>query len=215
MVNAALRWFPTGESPTTPCHTDIARWEKLFIALEDSHMRQNVLLESLEQHCGGVTSLTTQVDKLAKGTCQRCAPDLVSACRAQADYASVRMHHSLKELREEEAERERRINVTLQMLLHSRHEENDRLALLEEESAPADDNMVHEPTQKPGSLGRVISTVMKLFPYRLKGKEATSQVDMVAMKRELVAIATELQRVHLELRKVIEQAGPREARGDA
>ncbi|XP_044022253.1 pentraxin-related protein PTX3-like [Siniperca chuatsi] len=212
-----------GETPTTPCQAaDFSRWDTLFIALEDSHMRQNMLLESLEQCCGGMVSLTTRVDKLAKETCQQCLSSLESACTAQADQASVRLQQGLVELREEEAERERRLNTTLQQLLHSGHEGNARLKRLEEgrghrvvPSGAADSRMGHQPTQRPRSLGAAFGLGMKPFPSVLKEQEVTSPLDMATMERALVAIATELQKVHLQLNRVIEQAGTlRKDRGD-
>ncbi|XP_056249543.1 pentraxin-related protein PTX3-like [Seriola aureovittata] len=197
-----------GESPTTPCQAaDFSRWDKLFIALEDSHMKQNMLLESLQQCCGGMVSLRTQVEKLVRGPCQQCVPSMESACRAQAEQASLRLQRGLVELREEEAERERRLNTTLQMLLHSTHKENVRLNRLEESSGhrvvpsgPADGRMRHQPTPRPGGVGAA-------FTLGMKEQEVTSPLDMATMQRALVAIATELQRVHLQLSRVIEQAG--------
>ncbi|XP_072221580.1 pentraxin-related protein PTX3-like [Leuresthes tenuis] len=200
-----------GESPTTPCHADFSRWDKLFIALEDSHMRQNMLLESLEQCCGGMQSLRTQVDKLAKGTCQQCQ---VSACMAQTEQASLRLHHSLAELREEEAERERRINTTLQMILHSSHEENAQLKHLEEAapSASAGRRSGSHPTPRPGGLG---TAWIKWFTSAWRTQEGASPLDMATMERALIAISTELQRVQLQLNTVIEQTGIlRKVRGD-
>lgn len=201
----------TGETPTTPCQTaDFSRWDKLFIALENSHMRQNILLDSLEQCCGGMSSLRTQVDRLAKGTCQQCLPSLESACRAQAEQARVRLQQGFVELRQEEAARERSLNATLQQLLRSSHEGNARLKRLEETSGPADGRFGHQPTQRPGALGG-----MKSFPSVLKEQEVTSPMDMATMEMALVAIATDLQKVHLQLSKVIEQAGTmRKDRGD-
>ncbi|XP_008278341.1 pentraxin-related protein PTX3-like [Stegastes partitus] len=207
----------TGESPTTPCNAEFTRWDKLFIALEDSHMRQNMLLESMEQCCGGMFSLRNQVDKLAKGTCQQCVPSLESACRAQAEQASLRLQRGLVELREEEAERERRFNATFHMLLRSSHEENARLKRLEEAlpSGPADGRMGNQPTMRPGGLGAAFGLGMKPFPSGLKEQEVTSPLDMATMERALVAIATDLQRIHLQLSKVIEEAGTlRKNRGD-
>ncbi|XP_022078658.2 uncharacterized protein LOC110972582 [Acanthochromis polyacanthus] len=202
-----------GESPTMPCNVEFSRWDKLFIALEDSHMRQNMLLESMEQCCGEVFSLRTQV---AKGTCQQCVPSLESACRAQAEQASLRLQRGLVELREEEAERERRLNATFQMLLRNSHEENARLKRLEEAlpSRPADGRMGHQPTVRPGGLGAAFGLGMKPFPSGLKEQEVTSPLDMATMEEALVAIATELQRIHLQLSKVIEQAGTLRNRGD-
>ncbi|XP_022606893.1 pentraxin-related protein PTX3-like [Seriola dumerili] len=204
-----------GESPTTPCQAaDFSRWDKLFIALEDSHMKQNMLLESLQQCCGGMVSLRTQVEKLVRGPCQQCVPSMESVCRAQAEQASLRLQRGLVELREEEAKRERRLNATLQMLLHSTHEENVRLNRLEESSShrvvpsgPADGRMRHQPTPRPGGVGAAFTLGMKPFPSVLKEQEVTSPLDMATMERALVAIATELQRVHLQLSRVIEQAG--------
>ncbi|XP_028251821.1 uncharacterized protein LOC114427808 [Parambassis ranga] len=201
-----------GESPTIPCQADFSRWDKLFINLEDSHMRQNMLLESVEQCCGGMSALKAQLEKLAKRTCQQCVPSLESVCRAQAEEASLRLQMGLMDLREEEEERERRLNATLQMLLRSRHEENARLKRVEEmvaPSGPADAKIGHQPTQRPGGSG------MKPFSSDLKEQEVTSSVDMATLERALVAIATELQRIHLQLSKVIEQTGTlRKDRGD-
>ncbi|XP_069008753.1 pentraxin-related protein PTX3-like [Embiotoca jacksoni] len=200
-----------GESPTSPCHSDFSRWDRLFIAMEDSHMRQNMLLQSAEQCCGGISSLRTRVDKLAEGTCQQCVPSLESACRAQAEQASLRLQQGLVELREEEAERERRLNATLEMLLRSRHEENARLKRLEKAmpSRPGDSRVGQQPTQRPAGLGAA-------FSLGVKEQEVTTPLDVATMERVLVAVATELQRIHLKLIKLIEQAGTlRKDRGDA
>ncbi|KAM4543207.1 uncharacterized protein PAE49_019619 [Odontesthes bonariensis] len=207
--NEISRDLQEGESQTTPCHADFSRWDKLFIALEDSHMRQNMLLESLEQCCGGMHSLRTQVDKLAEGTCQQCQ---ASACMAQTEQASLRLHHSLAELREEEAERERRMNTTLQMILHSSHEENARLKHLEKAVPSASEGRRNgnHPTARPRVWA---SAWIKWFTSGRREQEVNSP--MATMESALVAIATDLQRVHLQITKVIEQAGTlRNDRGD-
>uniref|UniRef100_UPI0037E76C07 pentraxin-related protein PTX3-like n=1 Tax=Semicossyphus pulcher TaxID=241346 RepID=UPI0037E76C07 len=212
-----------GETTSPPCQAaDFSRWDRLFISLEDSHMRQNMLLESLGQCCGGMLSLRTQVDKLSQGTCQQCQPSLESACRAQAEQSSIRLQQGLVELREEEAEKERRLNATLQQLLHSSREGNARLKRLEEvgvigamPSGAADSRVGQQPTQRPGGLGAAFGFGMKPYPSGTKEQEVTSPLDMATMEKALVAIATELQRVHLQLSRVIEQAGTlRKNRGD-
>ncbi|XP_037602317.1 endophilin-B2-like isoform X1 [Sebastes umbrosus] len=196
------------ETPTTPCQAaDFSRWDKLFIALEDSHMRQNMLMESLEQCCGGMVSFRSQLDKLARGTCQQCLPSLETACRAPAEQTSVRLQQGLLEIREEEAERERRLNATLHQLLHSGHEGNARLKRLEEGRGHRAEPMGHKPTPRPGGLGAAFGLGMKPFTSGLIEQEVTSPMDMATMQKALVAIATELQKVHLQLSRVIEQAG--------
>ncbi|XP_026160207.1 uncharacterized protein LOC113128828 [Mastacembelus armatus] len=201
-----------GESRTTPCQTaDVSRWEKLFIALEDSHMRQNMLLESLEQCCGGTIPLRTQLEKLVRGTCQQCISSMESACRAQAEQARLRLEKGLIKLRAEEAERETRLNATLQMLLRSNHEANACLKQLEESqmvpSGAADSRMANQPTPRPGGSGAAFNLGTKWFPSGQKEQEVTSPLDMATIEKAMVAIATELEQVQLQLSRVIEQAG--------
>lgn len=185
-------------------------------------MRQNMLLESLEQCCGGMHSIKTQVDKLAQGTCQHCLPSLESACRMQAEQTSVRLQKGLLELREEETQRERRLNSTLQQLLHSSREGSAHLKRLEEASglratplAAGDGRVGQQPTQRPGGLGAAFGLGTKPLTSGVKEQDVTSPLDMAGMEKALVAIAAELQRVHLQLSRVIEQAGTqRKSRGD-
>lgn len=190
-----------GETPATPCQAaEFSRWDKLFIALEDSHMRQNMLLESVSQCCGGMASLRNQVEKLAKGS----LPRLESTCRAQAEQARAWLREGFAELEEKEAERERKLNATLQQLLQRRRDGNASPEQLEEPGAGS--RTRHQPTQVPGR---------KTFTSVLKEQEVTSPLDTAAMETALVVIATELQKVHLQLTSVIEQAGTlRKGRGD-
>lgn len=188
-------------------------------------MKQNMLLESLEQCCGGTSALKAQVEKLAGGAvrCQQCvaaaAPGVESACRAQVEQVNHRLQRGLAQLREEGVERERRLNTTLQMLLHSCQEGNVRLKRLEEgasrggghrvevTSGPGDGGRVrHQPTPRPfGGSGATFTSGMMMKPFQ-EQQEVTSSLDMATMERALVAIATELQRVHLQLSRVIERA---------
>ncbi|MEQ2159566.1 hypothetical protein GOODEAATRI_024360, partial [Goodea atripinnis] len=193
---------------------DFSHWDKLFIALEDSHMRQNMLLESAEQCCLEMVSVRSQLNELVRGASQQSAPSLVSACRAQTEQEALRLHHSLAELRQDGAEMERRINATLQTILHSRHEENARLTRLEE-AVSENSRSRHQPTQRPGALGRTFSSGLNAFPSELEEQEVSSQLDLDMIKDSLVAIARDVQRVYLQLSTVIEQTGIlRKGRGD-
>ncbi|XP_054652409.1 pentraxin-related protein PTX3-like isoform X2 [Dunckerocampus dactyliophorus] len=191
---------PQEESQQTPClAAELTRWDKLFIALENSQMRQNMLLESSEKCCGGMVSLRAQVDHLARATSRQCSP-----CLGQAEQATLKMlHRGLAELREEAAERERRVNTTLQKILDSFPEEDGG-------------KEGHLPTRRPeGSLAAVLGLGMKPFTSGLKEQEVTSPLDMASVEKALVAIATELQRVHVQLSRAIEQAGTlKKDRGD-
>ncbi|XP_038156580.1 uncharacterized protein LOC119793432 [Cyprinodon tularosa] len=195
------------QSPTKPCRTDFSHWDKLFIALEDFHMRQNMLLDSMEQCCGGMVSLRSQMDKLLRGASQQTAPRQVSACRGQTDLETLRLQHSLAELHQGRAEMERRINATLQMILNSQHEDSARLNRLEEAVSENSRNR-HQPTQRPGGLGWTSLTEQE-------EQEASSQLNLDMIKSSLVSIARDVQRLYLQLSTVIEQTGTlRKGRGD-
>ena len=97
-------------------------------------MRQNMLLDTLKQCCGGAISLGTKLEQLAKGACQHCrSPNRESACPGQFGKSSLRLLRGLLvEMREEEeATRERRMNATLQQLLQASRELSTQLHRLE------------------------------------------------------------------------------------
>lgn len=200
-------FFFSEKSTSMPCRpADFSSWDKLFVALEDSHMRQNMLLDSLGQCCGGMASLRTQLDKLVKG---KGLPSLEWACRPHVEQLRLLLQQGLLEVREEEARRERNLNATLQQLLRRSHEGNLLLKTLEESwghratsSGGAESKLRHRPTQTPGASGpKQASPLLK---------------EQATVEKALVAIATELQTVHLQLSRVIEQVGtPRKGRGDA
>ncbi|XP_014006145.1 uncharacterized protein [Salmo salar] len=143
-----------GDSPVTTCQaTDLSRWNKLFVALEDSHQRDMMLMEALEQRCG------------TPGVCQQCLPAIEAVCRGQAEQASPRLHRGLVELKEEVTEREGRMNSSLQQirqegaesygrmmavlhhLVQNSREQNHRLHRLEESKLRG------EVTEGAGSIG--------------------------------------------------------------
>ncbi|XP_012731163.2 uncharacterized protein LOC105935354 [Fundulus heteroclitus] len=202
------------ESPDASYQAGFSRWDKLFIALEDSHMRQSMLLETVEQCCGGMVSLRSQLDKLLRGASQQGVPGLASACRAQAEQEALGLHHRLAQLRQDGADMERRMNATLQTILHSRREDDARLNRLEE-AVSENGRSRHGPTQRPGGLARTFGRGTKAFPSEQEEPEVSSQVDLDMIKGSLVAIAGDVQRVYLQLSMVIEQAGTlRKGRGD-
>lgn len=195
-----------------PCKAaDLSSWDRLFVALEDSHMRQNMLLDSLGQCCGGMASLRTQMDQLVRGKAL-----LEPGCRLHVEQARLRLQQGLLEVQEEEARRERNLNATLQQLLHRSQEGNFLLKTLEERwghRAPpaggAQSKTGQRPTQAPAA------SRAKQAPPLLKEQDVTSLPDAATVEKALVAIATELQTVHLQLSRVIEQVGtPKKGRGD-
>ncbi|XP_027855868.1 uncharacterized protein LOC114133913 [Xiphophorus couchianus] len=204
------------ESSNTPYHAGLSHWDKLFIALEDSHMRQNMLLESAERCCGGMAPLRSQLDKLLRGASQQSSPGQGSACRAQAEREALGLHRGLAELRRDGAEMERRINATLQAILRGRHEDAARLSRLEEAASESrSGGSEHQPTQRPGGSGRAFSSGANSFPSELEGQDLSSQVDLDMIRGSLVVIARDVQRVYLQLSTAIEQVGTlSKGRGD-
>ncbi|XP_056152367.1 uncharacterized protein LOC130126766 [Lampris incognitus] len=212
--------YLTEESPVTPCQAvDLSRWDKLFINLEDAHMRQNILLESVERCCGGAASFRAQVEKLAKEACRQRLPSLDSACHTQLEQVSLRLQRGLAELRVEGAERERRMNSTLHQLLHAAREQSAELKRPEESgahgaeamgggrSAGAGQSGAGPITPRPGGSGAGLGLGVKPFTPGLKEQKVASSLDLAKLERSLVAIATQLQKMQLQLSRLVERVG--------
>lgn len=154
-------------------------------------MRQNMLLESVDQCCVGTASVRNQLEKLTRAS----LPRLESTCRAQAEQVGVLLQRGLAEMSEEAAAREGAMNAALRQLVQ-RYGEEGRTRELPPSPPPPD----------PG---------MKTRTSVLEEKQDAATPPLAAMEKALVVIATELQKVHLQLAAVIQQAGTfSEARGD-
>ena len=124
-------------------------------------MRQNVLLDTLMQCCGGgAISLSAKPsEQPAEGACQHCrrrSPDLESACPGQLGHSSLRLLRGLLvEMREEEeTARERRMNATLQRLLQASRELSAHLQRLEMNWAQREEA---EATARPSGGGALMT----------------------------------------------------------
>lgn len=188
------------ESPSLgPCQDDAPRWDKLFTALEDSHMRQNMLLSSVEQSCGGgSTPLKMLWDKLTKGGCHICASSMEKTCKTLAEQTNIKIHGEFVEIMNYNAEMERNFNLTLQMILSQIQETNSRLKRLED--GP-------KVPPRPTVVAKVHGAATTASKSELKENQGGS------VGEALVSIATELQKIQLQLNEVIKEAR-NEGRGD-
>ncbi|CAL9686908.1 unnamed protein product [Knipowitschia caucasica] len=177
------------DSPSAgPCRDDSPRWDKLFIALEDSHMRQNRLLSSVEQNCGGGVKMLW--DKVTKGGCHMCAANMEKICKTQSEQTDSKIHQDLMDIMNFNIDLERNLNLTLQHILRKSHVTNERLKRLED--CP---KMSPHPTLVTKAHGTSV------LDSGLKEQE----VENPLIATTLVTIATELQRIQLQLNEVIEE----------
>ncbi|KAK7904069.1 hypothetical protein WMY93_016676 [Mugilogobius chulae] len=178
------------------CRDDAPRWDKLFTALEDSHMRQNMLLSSVEQVCGGgVAPVKMLWDKLTKG----CAANVERICNAQAEQIHSKTQREFVNVMSYNADMERNLNLTLQHILHQSHQTNARLKRLEDSP---------KISPHPTLVTRAYGTTT------LKEQEVENQwLDKGSIGKTLVTIATELQRIQVQLSEVIEETR-RKDKGD-
>ncbi|KAJ0008615.1 hypothetical protein NQD34_016030 [Periophthalmus magnuspinnatus] len=193
------------ETPSVgPCQDDAPRWDKLFIALEDSHMRQNMLLSAVDQNCGGgLTPMKTLWEKLAKGGCHLCTANVEKTCKTQAEQMHSKLHQDFMEIMNYNIEMEKNLNLTLQHVLHRSHEMNIRLKRLEDgpKISPRPTLVTKEYDTTTTNSG-------------LKEQEVENQwLDKGTIGKTLVTIATELQRIQLQLKEVMEEKW-RKDRGD-
>ncbi|KAJ0062985.1 hypothetical protein NL108_010269 [Boleophthalmus pectinirostris] len=193
------------ESPSMgPCQDDAPRWDKLFTVLEDSHMRQNMLLSAVDQNCGGggLTAIKMLWDKLTKGAGHLCSANMEKICKTQAEQMHLKIRQEFLDIMNYNIEMEKNLNLTLQHILHRSHETNIRLKRLEDSP-----KMSPHPTSIPKAY---VSTATD---SGLKGQEVENQwLDKGAIGKTLVTIATELQRIQHQL-EVMEETR-KKGRGD-
>ncbi|XP_041958452.1 pentraxin-related protein PTX3 [Alosa sapidissima] len=173
-------------TPTAaPCATrDLSRWDKLFIMLEDSHMRQNMLLQHVDDMVRvKLRSLRDEMRRLSADNSGACANALEGTCAGLGEQVSRGFERSQRQLREAEEKCQTQHNATRHLLQDVQRAQATCLAKLESRHG-------HR-----GTLGQV---PMKTLPTHPKEQDATS-ADGTKMERTLLAIASDLQRVQAQL----------------
>ncbi|XP_061099716.1 pentraxin-related protein PTX3-like [Conger conger] len=118
-----------------PCQSqEASRWDKLFIALEDSHMRQNMLLHSLDAVVGAeLRALAGDLRKVAGGNAAAWAGSADALANRVAAQLGRRVEAAAgRGAREAGAERSSRQEAALQRLLEAGRKQEARLDAIEE-----------------------------------------------------------------------------------
>uniref|UniRef100_A0A9J8A5R1 Pentraxin 3, long b n=1 Tax=Cyprinus carpio carpio TaxID=630221 RepID=A0A9J8A5R1_CYPCA len=166
--------------PCTP--QDLSRWNKLFIMLEDSQMKQDMLLHQNEDMVKvEVDSIQKELHKLNNN--KACVQASENTCKCISEQMNGNLNKAMEQLREAADTYQAQNNETLQQLIHFSKNQATRLTKLESSSLLG------------AGLGQV---AMKSFSAYPKEQEA-SNADGGKLERALMATVADLQRVHAQL----------------
>ena len=177
---------PAAVTPTAaPCAArDLSRWDKLFIMLEDSHMRQNMLMQHVDDMVRvELQYLRDEMRRLSADNRRACATALEGTCAGLGEQMSRGFQHTQRQLREAEEKCQTQHNATRHLLQDTQKAQAARLAKLESGYGHG------------ASLGQA---PMKTRPTHPKEQDATS-AGGTKMERTLLAVASDLQRVQAQL----------------
>ncbi|XP_051556059.1 pentraxin-related protein PTX3-like isoform X2 [Myxocyprinus asiaticus] len=169
----------------SPCQSqDILRWDKLFIMLEDTQMRQNMLLQQSEDMAKvEMNDIRKELQKLSSNNNKACAQVLENTCKGIKEQMNLKLNKVMEQLREAADKFQAQKNETLQQLLQFSMSQATRLTKLES-------NFLQ-------GVG-LTQVAMKSLPTYPKEQEASS-ADSGKLERTLIATAADLQRVHAQL----------------
>uniref|UniRef100_A0A8C1ZDN3 Pentraxin 3, long b n=1 Tax=Cyprinus carpio TaxID=7962 RepID=A0A8C1ZDN3_CYPCA len=166
--------------PCTP--QDLSRWNKLFIMLEDSQMKQDMLLHQNEDMVKvEVDSIQKELHKLNNN--KACVQASENTCKCISEQMNGNLNKAMEQLREAADTYQAQNNETLQQLIQFSRNQATRLTKLESS------------TLLGAGLGQV---AMKSFSAYPKEQEA-SNADGGKLERALMATVADLQRVHAQL----------------
>ncbi|XP_016336176.1 pentraxin-related protein PTX3-like isoform X2 [Sinocyclocheilus anshuiensis] len=166
-----------------PCPPqDLSRWDKLFIMLEDSQMKQDMLLHQNEDMVKAETdSIWKELHKLNNN--KACIQASENTCKCISEQMNRNLNQAMEQLREAADNYQAQNNETLQQLIQFSRNQATHLTKLESSSLLGAD------------LGQV---AMKSFSAYPKEQEA-SNADGGKLERALMATVADLQRVHAQL----------------
>ncbi|TRZ04244.1 hypothetical protein DNTS_029927 [Danionella cerebrum] len=175
--------IPNAEGTQTPCLAqDLSRWDKLFIFLEDSQMKQNMLLQQTEDMAKSqLDSIRKELQKL--NSSKDCIQAAENTCRCISEQIKRSVKHVMEQLREAAEAHQAQANETLQQLIQLSRSQAARLSKLESTSVLA------------LGLGQV---AVKSFSGSPKEQEASHE-DGGKLERALMITSADLQMVHSQL----------------
>ncbi|XP_030630435.1 pentraxin-related protein PTX3 [Chanos chanos] len=173
-----------GTTPS-PCQSkDLSRWDKLFIMLEDSHMRQNMLLQNVDDMVKqDIHSLRNEIQQLSSSGNKACIKALENTCKGISEQVNFRLDEAMDQFKEAADRQKTQNNMTLQQLLEFSKNQAAQLTKLENSYLQG------------AGLG---PAAMKAFPTNPKEQEAISS-DTSKLERILMATASDLQKVQAQL----------------
>ncbi|XP_052405047.1 pentraxin-related protein PTX3-like [Carassius gibelio] len=166
-----------------PCPPqDLSRWDKLFVMLEDSQMKQDMLLNQNED------MVKTEMDSIRKelhklNNNKVCLQASENTCKCISEQMNGNLNQAMEQLREAADTYQAQNNETLLQLIQFSRNQATRLTKLESSSLLG------------AGLGQV---AMKSFSTYQKEQEAIN-ADGGKLERALMATVADLQRVHAQL----------------
>ncbi|XP_043080617.1 pentraxin-related protein PTX3 isoform X2 [Puntigrus tetrazona] len=166
-----------------PCPPqDLSRWDKLFIMLEDSQMKHNMLMQQNEDMVKAeMESVRKELHKLNNN--KACVQASENTCKCISEQMNRNLNQAMEQLREAADTYQAQNNETLQQLIQFSRNQATRLTKLDRSSLLG------------AGLGQV---AMKSFSTYPKEQEA-SNADAGKLERALMATVADLQRVHAQL----------------
>lgn len=181
-TNKSYSLFTAGATQIPCPPQDFSRWDKLFIMLEDSQMKQNMLVQQCEDMVKAeMDTIRKELHKFNNN--KACVQASENTCRCVSEQMNHNLNQAMEQLREAADMYQAQNNETLQQLVQFSRNQASRLTKLESNSLLG------------ASLGQV---AMKSFSAYPKEQEA-STTDSGKLERALMATAADLQRVHVQL----------------
>lgn len=167
------------EGTQIPCPPqDLSRWDKLFIMLENSQMKQNMLHQQTEDMVKKeMDFIRKDLHKLNNN--KACVQASENTCKCISEQMNRNLKQVMEQLREAADSHQAQNNETLQQLIQLSRHQASRLTKLE----------------LGAGLGQV---AVKSFSVHPKEQEASS-ADGGKLERALMAATADLQRVHAQL----------------
>ncbi|XP_067898299.1 pentraxin-related protein PTX3-like [Heterodontus francisci] len=114
------------------CQKELTKWDKLFVMLENSQMKQNILQQSIEEVCKGeLQSMRTEMLQFVTNFAGTCTSAIDSATLHITTQMDKKLAYKLEEVSKTKAENESEQKNTLQQLLLASQDLSNRLRKLE------------------------------------------------------------------------------------
>ncbi|XP_007886919.1 pentraxin-related protein PTX3 [Callorhinchus milii] len=176
------------------CQKELSKWDKLFVMLEDSQMRENMVMQSVDEVLKvELQSMRSEMLHFVANFAGTCTNAMDSATIRITSQLDKKLTHKLEEVRRVRVQNESEVKSVCQQLLLASRDVSSRLGTLETAWQTSADAKDHQPPIEVGKTSsHYLETTLNSLTFELQQIKAELRASRARVERHTLPTGCEM-----------------------